>query len=281
MGEDWDDSLQSKEQIEASLLSKHEAAVRRERALAYAFSHQWKNSSRSVNPLFTDPNNPHWGWSWLERWMAARPWETRSTLEKDLNSDSASVRSASRSVTGEINKSYSRRDTTTADKPSPAVQRLNTSGSRQSPATPPPKPSPAAGKVKPPTPGGEHEPPEDDSRSLVSMQSERIRRHSIGGSSARDDESLVGSPSVPSYMAPTQSAKAKSRFQSPSADKPETPERTPSGPVKKRLSFTSGDRTGSSPALARRLSGPPKVDLSSLKNAAARPQQAPSNGEST
>lgn len=40
MGEEWDDSLQSKEQIEAGLLSKYEAAMRRERALAYAFSHQ-------------------------------------------------------------------------------------------------------------------------------------------------------------------------------------------------------------------------------------------------
>ena len=40
MGEEWDDSLQSKEQLEANLLSKHEAAIRRERALAYAFSRQ-------------------------------------------------------------------------------------------------------------------------------------------------------------------------------------------------------------------------------------------------
>lgn len=40
MGEEWDDSLQSKEQIEASLVNKQEAAIRRERALAYAFSHQ-------------------------------------------------------------------------------------------------------------------------------------------------------------------------------------------------------------------------------------------------
>ena len=39
MGEQWDDSTQSKEQIEAILISRQEAAVRRERALAYAFSH--------------------------------------------------------------------------------------------------------------------------------------------------------------------------------------------------------------------------------------------------
>lgn len=40
MAEDWDDSTQSKEQVEAKLQSRQEAAIRRERALAYAFSHQ-------------------------------------------------------------------------------------------------------------------------------------------------------------------------------------------------------------------------------------------------
>lgn len=53
MGEEWDDSLQSKEQIEAGLLSKHEAAMRRERALAYAFSHQVSYSQYIYCPLFT------------------------------------------------------------------------------------------------------------------------------------------------------------------------------------------------------------------------------------
>lgn len=40
MGEEWDDSQQTKEKIDASLMSKHEAAIRRERAMAYSFSHQ-------------------------------------------------------------------------------------------------------------------------------------------------------------------------------------------------------------------------------------------------
>nr|GME20923.1 protein IQ-DOMAIN 1-like [Ipomoea batatas] len=58
-GDGWDDSIQSKEQIEASLLSKYEAAMRRERALAYSYSHQqtWNKSSRSSNLLFMDPTN--------------------------------------------------------------------------------------------------------------------------------------------------------------------------------------------------------------------------------
>ncbi len=49
MGEEWDDSLQSKEQIEANLLNKYEAAMRRERALAYSFSHQVINFPNYFN----------------------------------------------------------------------------------------------------------------------------------------------------------------------------------------------------------------------------------------
>lgn len=40
MDEIWDDSTQSKAQIEANIQHKQEAAMRRERALAYAFTHQ-------------------------------------------------------------------------------------------------------------------------------------------------------------------------------------------------------------------------------------------------
>lgn len=43
MAEEWNDSVQSKEQVEAQLLQKQEAAIRRERALAYAFAHQVRN----------------------------------------------------------------------------------------------------------------------------------------------------------------------------------------------------------------------------------------------
>ncbi|CAI8593943.1 unnamed protein product [Vicia faba] len=82
VGEEWDDSLRSKEQIDATLLQRQEAAFKRERALAYSFSHQqtWRSSSKSTNQTFMDPNNPHWGWSWLERWMATRPWEVESII---------------------------------------------------------------------------------------------------------------------------------------------------------------------------------------------------------
>lgn len=37
-----------------------------------------------------EPDKSHWGWTWLERWMAAKPWENRSkeTVTKDFESHS-------------------------------------------------------------------------------------------------------------------------------------------------------------------------------------------------
>ncbi|KAA8518793.1 hypothetical protein F0562_016433 [Nyssa sinensis] len=269
MGEEWDDSLQSKEKIEANLLSKYEAAMRRERALAYSFSHQqnWKKSTRSVNLLFMDPSNPHWGWSWLERWMAARPWENPSMTEKELNNDHSSIKSASLSIAGgEITRAYVRHQLN-SDKPSPTTSQKPThSSSHQSPSTPPSKAvsSTVARKLKPASPAAAIFGPDDDAKSIFSLHSERNRRHSIAGSSVRDDESLASSPSVPSYMASTKSAKAKSRLQSPLGVENGTPEKGSAGSVKKRLSFPA------SPARPRRHSGPPKVDISSIVEQNAR-----------
>ncbi|WOL00670.1 protein IQ-DOMAIN 1-like [Canna indica] len=270
MGEEWDDSLQTKEQIEASLLSKQEAAIRRERAMAYAFSHQWKSSSKPVNPMFMDPNNLQWGWSWLERWMAARPWETKSTTEKELNNDPASIKSNTQSDGGgEILKAYANRDTN-PEKPSPAAPKPSRPASRQSPATPATKPPWTMGKIKSASPKPVWSSLEDDSRSIVSMQSDRSRRHSLPAAavSVRDDESLSGSVAVPSYMAPTESARAKSRLQSLSNDSIDSLDKSSSvSSVKKRLSFPTGDKyTPGSPAVMRRNSGPPKVDMGSMKD---------------
>uniref|UniRef100_A0A0E0H8W4 DUF4005 domain-containing protein n=1 Tax=Oryza nivara TaxID=4536 RepID=A0A0E0H8W4_ORYNI len=270
MGEQWDDSTQSKEQIEASLISRQEAAVRRERALAYAFSHQWKSTSRSVNPMFVDPNNPQWGWSWLERWMAAKPWEGRAGTDKESNLDRASAKSASLNLgEGEITKAFNRRGSK-PDKSSPTTPKLTRPASRQSPSTPSAKVSPIFAKKKSATPKNGLSQVDDDAKSVFSVQSERPRRHSIATSTVRDDESLASSPSVPSYMAPTKSARAKLRLQgSAVTDGAETPpEKVASvGSVKKKLSFQAGMAP---PSPMRRHSGPPKVEV--VKDIAEPPQ---------
>lgn len=38
--DDWDDSLLTKEEVEARMQKKVEAVIKRERAMAYAYSHQ-------------------------------------------------------------------------------------------------------------------------------------------------------------------------------------------------------------------------------------------------
>ncbi|KAE8671429.1 putative Grave disease carrier protein [Hibiscus syriacus] len=75
----WCDSKGTLDDVKTNLQSRQEGAFKRERALAYSLAQkQWRSSQDSVsylkNQVF-DKNS--WGWSWLERWMAARPWESR------------------------------------------------------------------------------------------------------------------------------------------------------------------------------------------------------------
>ncbi|CAI5995612.1 unnamed protein product [Closterium sp. NIES-65] len=78
----WCDASGTVEEIQAKLQSKQEAILRRERALAYADSRSlWKKEKptqqRSMAYIDCEPDKGGWGWSWLERWMVARPWENR------------------------------------------------------------------------------------------------------------------------------------------------------------------------------------------------------------
>ncbi|KAL4200458.1 hypothetical protein AMTRI_Chr03g56590 [Amborella trichopoda] len=119
--EGWCDSIGSVEEIQAKLIKRQEAAVKRERARAYALTHQdmvvegferrleppeelvliswarmsfcdkvqyrgffayflpWQAGSRQLQAPVGgfEPDKTNWGWNWLERWMAVRPWENR------------------------------------------------------------------------------------------------------------------------------------------------------------------------------------------------------------
>lgn len=195
--------------------------------------------------------------------MAARPWEGRGMTEKEQSNDQSSVKSARSNFGGEISKSYARYQLN-LDKQSPkASQKPSQTSSLQSPSTPKQASIPAR-KLKSASPRSSVVGPDDDTRSMISVQSERNRRHSIAGSSVRDDESLASSPSLPSYMVPTESARAKTRLQSPlGLEANGTPEKEPIASAKKRLSYPP------SPARPRRHSGPPKVDSSITKTEVA------------
>ncbi|KAM5584914.1 protein IQ-DOMAIN 5 [Rosa sericea] len=76
--EGWCDSVGSVQEIQAKLLKRQEAAAKRERAMAYALAHQWQAGTRQQHaPSGFEPDKNSWGWNWLERWMAVRPWENR------------------------------------------------------------------------------------------------------------------------------------------------------------------------------------------------------------
>nr|XP_009398343.1 PREDICTED: protein IQ-DOMAIN 1-like isoform X1 [Musa acuminata subsp. malaccensis] len=76
--EGWCDSVGSVEEIQAKLLRRQEAAAKRERAMAYAVTHQWQAGLRKpAASAGFEPDKNNWGWNWLERWMAVRPWENR------------------------------------------------------------------------------------------------------------------------------------------------------------------------------------------------------------
>ncbi|KAJ8534878.1 hypothetical protein K7X08_016606 [Anisodus acutangulus] len=79
---EWSGGPETMEVIVSRIHQREEAAVKRERTMAYAFSYQWRANS---NPIFGsskhDLGKANWGWSWTDRWIAARPWESRIPVQ--------------------------------------------------------------------------------------------------------------------------------------------------------------------------------------------------------
>uniref|UniRef100_A0A0D9V7H1 DUF4005 domain-containing protein n=1 Tax=Leersia perrieri TaxID=77586 RepID=A0A0D9V7H1_9ORYZ len=238
--EDWDHSHQSKE--------------------------QWKNSGRTITPTFTDQGNPNWGWSWMERWMTSRPWESRMASDKDPKDVYSTKNHSTSAAHTYVPRAISLQRPGTPNKSSRPP-------SRQSPSTPPSRAPSVSGKIRPASPRDSWLYKEDDLRSITSIRSERPRRQSTGGASVRDDASLTSTPALPSYMQSTESARAKSRYRSLLTDRFEVPERVPlvHSSIKKRLSFPVAEKPNIDPSdklkeRGRRHSDPPKVDPASLKD---------------
>jgi hypothetical protein len=81
---EWNGGSDTMDEILARIQQREEAAVKRERAMAYAFNHQWR--ARSVTSLGNfnyEVGKGGWGWSWMDRWIAARPWEPRSLVHPE------------------------------------------------------------------------------------------------------------------------------------------------------------------------------------------------------
>ncbi|KAF7131559.1 hypothetical protein RHSIM_Rhsim09G0205900 [Rhododendron simsii] len=180
----WDGGSQRLEKIVESSVRKHDGVVKRERALAYAFSYQLEKLSllwiiysynviglsnfqfkqqqqqrqqllradSTLNEVGFYPDErekARWGWNWLEHWMASQPYPARNL--------------------GPMEASYTTLTTT-----------------------------------------------DDTSEKTVEMDSENINAGRTSGDpieSASYPTRRSGFDGVPSYMAPTKSAKAKARNQ--------------------------------------------------------------------
>ncbi|KAL7590926.1 hypothetical protein Lser_V15G35110 [Lactuca serriola] len=75
---EWCGGPETMDEIVSRIQQREEATNKRERAMAYAFYHQWRaNSNRYFGQAYFDLSKESWGWSWKERWIAVCPWEAR------------------------------------------------------------------------------------------------------------------------------------------------------------------------------------------------------------
>ncbi|XP_047980491.1 protein IQ-DOMAIN 13-like [Salvia hispanica] len=230
--EDWDDSRLTKEEVEARTRKRVEAVIKRERAMAYAYSNQlWKANIKSTpNSSGVRSNGFPWWWNWLERQLP--------------QAGSSQSQAASRSISLTPSRAVSE------FKPSP---QLHPSSSRlgnlmfdnHESVTPRSSRSaiPVRAKYFQTTPGRS---PLASSSSYIKFSKPKAgATNSAYDTPMKDDDSLVSCPpfSVPNYMTPTVSAKAKARaYSNPRERFPGTPGSSDS---KRRFSFPLTPNAGS------------------------------------
>ncbi|ONK80987.1 uncharacterized protein A4U43_C01F24000 [Asparagus officinalis] len=91
----WCDSQGTLEEIRTKLQMRQKGAIKRERAMAYALSQQQSRSTPDTSSKSSIQNldKTNCNWSWLERWMAAKPWESRLMDEQQAQIDTNDVQS--------------------------------------------------------------------------------------------------------------------------------------------------------------------------------------------
>uniref|UniRef100_A0A2P2LBS0 DUF4005 domain-containing protein n=1 Tax=Rhizophora mucronata TaxID=61149 RepID=A0A2P2LBS0_RHIMU len=220
--EDWDHSMLTKEEIEARMQRKVEAMIKRERAMAYAYSHQlWKGTPKSTPSGLMDirANGFPWWWNWLERQLPSTNTPESQAL-KSFQLTPPRPYSELKPSTRPVSSNHKQQNFgfDVMDTPTPRSSKSAAFMSSRLAQTP------------------VHRTPQANTPNLFKYS----RARASGAESPfdlplKDDDSLTSCPpfSVPNYMVPTVSAKAKSRTSSnPKERFPGTP-----SSEKRRLSF--------------------------------------------
>ncbi|XP_075486955.1 protein IQ-DOMAIN 13-like [Primulina tabacum] len=218
--EDWNDSVLTKKEVEARSQRKVEAVMKRERAMAYAYSHQlWKGNPKSVqNHLDIRSNGYPWWWNWLDRQLPESSNSQNQATPKNISFTPPWPISDHRASPQLLARNY---------------QENLTPRSSRSAIPPRGKQFQTPGRTPPQASGIKYSKP----------------RLSAANSAfdipLKDDDSLISCPpfSVPNYMTPTVSAKAKVRANSNPKDR--SIPGTPGNDFKRRFSFPLTPNIGS------------------------------------
>ncbi|XP_065858974.1 protein IQ-DOMAIN 17-like [Euphorbia lathyris] len=213
--DEWDERPYTNEEIESIVEGQKEAALKREKALAYAFSNQiWRNRR---SPSAGDEKEMTERTRWLDRWMATKQWETSSRGSTDRRDQTINIKT----VEMDTSRPYSVRK-----QPGSPLLRPH-----QFPF--PITPSPRKSKPLQVRSASPRCPKEDkccySAAHTPSLISSRYRYNLMGVNGSAN--------AMPNYMASTESTKARVRSQSTPRQRPSTPERERSGSAKKRLSY--------------------------------------------
>ncbi|OEL21095.1 Protein IQ-DOMAIN 1 [Dichanthelium oligosanthes] len=158
---EWNGGSDTMDEILARIQQREEAAVKRERAMAYAFNHQWRaRSATSLGNISYEVGKGGWGWSWMDRWIAARPWEPRSLVHPEnpkkaqAKKENSSTNPSALKLQGSITLSNNINDRKTPKKkplpsPSPTDQKKPTPSPSSDQKKP--SPSPSSDQKKPST----------------------------------------------------------------------------------------------------------------------------------
>lgn len=220
---DWDDTPYTLEDVESTLQARKEAAFKREKSLAYAFSHQIWRSGRNASAGNEEELEERT--KWLERWMATKKSESSSRASTDK-------RDAIKTVEIDTSRPYSYstpnirlpqyQNNHCKSRTSPLHRSYHNLSLHQSQVTPSPTKSRPL-QVRSASP-----------RCHSTAHTPRLNSvNAFNGGMKRN-----GAANTPNYMAATESAKARVRSQSTPRQRPSTPERERvTGSAKKRLAY--------------------------------------------